>query len=180
LAAALPADWVWLGATCWSLDPVQPSAAGAGAAGLSLKVFVADDASTGARAGGVVAVGAAVGRATAAGATVATTQTDARGAYVFRGLDLGGFRVVVTPPASGGANVTSRLVTITRDVNVRDANVGLPPKPAAPAPAARPAAQRPAAPARPLSPQAAAFAGLASGTAGQVSGPSLSAIPKRR
>jgi len=123
--------------------------------------------------------GATVTLVTAAGATVATTQSDVRGNYVFRGLDLGGFRVVVTPPATGAANVTSRLVTITRDVDVRNANVGLPPRPAA-APVARPAVQRPAAPARPLSPNAAAFAGLASGAAGQVSGPAVSVAPKRR
>ncbi|NCY03402.1 MAG: peroxidase, partial [Planctomycetia bacterium] len=39
---------------------------------------------------------------TAAGATVATTRTDARGDYAFRGVDLGGFRVVVSPPTVAG------------------------------------------------------------------------------
>jgi hypothetical protein len=92
------------------------------------------------------------------GATVATTRSDARGDYSFRGIDLGSFRVVITPPAGAGQTgegVKSRVVAITRGMDVRDVNVGLPPKPATPAP--KPMAPQP--PAR--SPLAAAFAGIA-------------------
>jgi hypothetical protein len=106
--------------------------------------------------GGVA--GTTVALVTAAGATVATTRSDARGDYSFRGIDLGSFRVVVTPPAGAGQTgqgVKSRVVTITRGMDVRDVNVGLPPKPAAPA--AKPPVSQP--PAR--SPLAAAFAGIA-------------------
>ena len=105
---------------------------------------------------------------TAAGATVATTRTDARGDYAFRGVDLGGFRVVVSPPTvagPAGEGVKSRLVTITRGMAVRDVNVGLPPRPAAPALAQAPPSR---------SPLAAAFAGLA------VSQPTAPSAPKPR
>ena len=102
--------------------------------------------------------GTTVALVTSAGATVATTRSDARGDYSFRGIDLGSFRVVVTPPAGAGQTgegVKSRVVAITRGMDVRDVNVGLPPKPAAPA--AKPPVSQP--PAR--SPLAAAFAGIA-------------------
>ena len=108
------------------------------------------------REGGVA--GTTVTLVTAAGATVATTRTDARGDYSFRRIDLGSFRVVVTPPTGAGQNgegAKSRLVAITRGMEVRDANVGLPPKPATPA--AKPLVSQP--PMR--SPLAAAFAGIA-------------------
>ncbi len=54
--------------------------------------------------------GTTVTLVTAAGATIATTTTDARGNYVFKGLDLGSYKVVVTPP-SGGAAVFAALGT---------------------------------------------------------------------
>ena len=106
--------------------------------------------------GGVA--GTTVALVTAAGATVATTRSDARGDYSFRGIDLGSFHVVVTPPTGAGQTgegVKSRVVAITRGMDVRDVNVGLPPKPNTPAP--KPPASQP--PAR--SPLAAAFAGIA-------------------
>jgi peroxidase len=108
------------------------------------------------REGGVA--GTTVTLMTAAGATVATTRSDARGNYSFRGIDLGSFQVVVTRPAAAGQTgegVKSRVVAITRGMDVRDVNVGLPPKPAAPA-TKPPVAQPPA-----RSPLAAAFAGIA-------------------
>jgi len=108
------------------------------------------------REGGVAAT--TVTLMTAAGATVATTRSDARGNYSFRGIDLGSFQVVVTRPAGAGQTgegVKSRVVTITRGMDVRDVNVGLPPKPAAPA--TKPPVSQP--PAR--SPLAAACAGIA-------------------
>jgi len=96
---------------------------------------------------------------TMTGATVATTRSDARGDYSFRGIDLGSFRVVVTPPTGAGQagdGVKSRVVAITRGMDVRDVNVGLPPKPAAATTKQQPAPQPPA-----RSPLAAAFAGIA-------------------
>jgi hypothetical protein len=108
------------------------------------------------REGGVA--GSTITLVTAAGATVATTRSDARGDYSFRGIDLGSFRVVVTPPTGAGqvgAGVTSRTVTITRGMDVRNVNVGLPPK------AATPAAKKVAPPPPVRSPVAAAFAGIA-------------------
>ena len=107
--------------------------------------------------GGVA--GTMVTLVTMAGATVATTRSDARGDYSFRGIDLGSFRVVVTPPARAGQTgdgVKSRVVAITRGMDVRDVNVGLPPKPSAPPTKQQPAPQPPA-----RSPLAAAFAGIA-------------------
>ena len=106
------------------------------------------------REGGVA--GTTVTLVTAAGATVASSRTDSLGNYAFRGFDLGSFRVVVTP--SGGAGqksegVKSRLVVITRGMDVRDVNVGLPPKTTSAKP---PVSQPPA-----QSPLAAAFAGIA-------------------
>jgi len=108
------------------------------------------------REGGVA--GSTITLVTAAGATVATTRSDARGNYSFRGIDLGSFRVVVTPPTGSGqvgAGVSSRVVSITRGMDVRDVNVGLPPKVATPV--AKKVAPQP--PMR--SPLAAAFAGIA-------------------
>ena len=107
--------------------------------------------------GGVA--GTTVTLVTMAGATVATTRSDARGDYSFRGIDLGSFRVVVTPPAGTGQTgegVKSRVIAITRGMDVRDVNVGLPPKPATPPTKQQPAPQPPA-----RSPLAAAFAGIA-------------------
>ncbi len=108
------------------------------------------------REGGVA--GTTVTLVTAAGATVATTRSDARGNYSFRGVDLGSFRVVLTLPAGvgqTGEGVKSRVIAITRGMDVRDVNVGLPPKPAAPV--TKPPVSQP--PMR--SPLAAAFAGIA-------------------
>jgi hypothetical protein len=107
---------------------------------------------------GVVA-GTTVTLLTAAGATVATTRSDARGDYSFRGIDLGSFQVVVTPPAGAGQTgdgVKSRVVAITRGMDVRDVNVGLPPKPITAAAKQQPVSQPPA-----RSPLAAAFVGIA-------------------
>ena len=112
---------------------------------------------------------ASVSLVSAAGATVATTRTDARGDYVFRGMDLGSFSVVVTPPAVNGQtppSVTSRTVAITRGMEAR-LNVALPPKPAAPA--AKPSGQQPGSPPPALSPSAAVFAGIGAGMPGGTS-----------
>jgi len=95
---------------------------------------------------------------TAAGATVATPRSDARGNYSFRGIDLGSFQVVVTRPGgtlTSPESMKSRVVAITRGMDVRDVNVGLPPK--ATTLAAKPPVSQP--PVR--SPLAAAFAGIA-------------------
>ena len=88
----------------------------------------------------------------ASGATVATARTDARGSYSFKHLDIGTYRVAVTPV--DGPTATSRSVSITRGGEVRT-DVALPPK--AQAPQSRPAA-RPQQPGLP--PSAAAFASL--------------------
>jgi hypothetical protein len=104
--------------------------------------------------------GSTITLVTAAGATVATTTSNARGDYSFHGIDLGSFRVVITPPTGAGqagTGVTSRLVTITRGMDVRNVNVGLPPKAAPASLAAKKVAPQP--PVR--SPLAAAFAGIA-------------------
>jgi|688.fasta_scaffold54305_2 peroxidase len=89
----------------------------------------------------------------ATGATLATTRTDARGRYSFQHLDVGSYRVVITPV--DGPAVTSRSVTITRGGEVRN-DVALPPK-------AQPTQTRPAPrPLQPgLPPSAVAFASLA-------------------
>lgn len=98
----------------------------------------------------------------AAGATVATTRTNARGEYAFRGFDLGTFRVVVS---SGTTTVEGRPIAITRGMELRGVDIGLPRQsPPAPKPPAapRPAQPRQAPPA--FDPRAAAFAGLPSQT----------------
>jgi peroxidase len=119
------------------------------------------------REGGIA--NATVSLVTAAGATVATTRTDARGDYVFRGMDLGSFSVVVTPPAVNGQtppSVTSRTVAITRGMDAR-LNVALPPKPATPGP--KPAGSQPST----LSPSAAVFAGIGAGMPGAPMAPGV-------
>ncbi|MEI6239390.1 MAG: peroxidase family protein [Planctomycetia bacterium] len=102
--------------------------------------------------------GASVALVNAAGATVATTTTDARGTYLFQGLDLGSYRVVVTRP--GGEMTSSRTVAITRGIELRDVAVAIAPKPATPpkplSPPPGPTAPRPGIP-----PRAFAFAALA-------------------
>jgi peroxidase len=104
---------------------------------------------------------------TAAGATIATTTTDARGNYVFKGLDLGSYKVVVTPRGGGDA-VTSRTFTISRGIEIRDNDVGLAPR--ATTPPSRPAAPPAGAPARPFGPpRVAVFAAL--GASGLKTGP---------
>ncbi|MFM8892644.1 MAG: peroxidase family protein, partial [Planctomycetia bacterium] len=76
---------------------------------------------------------ATVSLVTAAGVTVAVTRSDPRGEYRFRGVDLGSFRVVVSPPAgSTGDAGQSREVRITRGMEVRDVHVALPPRAATP------------------------------------------------
>ncbi|NCA12112.1 hypothetical protein EBR56_09975, partial [bacterium] len=96
--------------------------------------------------------GATVTLVTAAGAMVATTTTDARGNYVFKGLDLGTYKVVVSRP-DGGEGPQSRPLSITRGIELRSVDIAVAPQPAA---APRPAAPRPPAPPRSL-----AFASLA-------------------
>jgi hypothetical protein len=110
----------------------------------------------------------AVSLVDASGATVATTRTNARGEYVFSRLDIGSYRVVVTP--AGGPAVTGRLVPITRGGAVSRIDVGLPP--AAPRPAPRPAATASApAPSTASLAMDAAFAGLGGSTLGTGSRP---------
>ena len=88
----------------------------------------------------------------ATGEVVAETRTNAAGAYVFKGMNLGTFRVVAgNEPDNRPA--AERAVAITRGGDVRAVNLGVPPKAVAPKPAQLP---RPA----PL-PQAAVFASLA-------------------
>ena len=100
----------------------------------------------------------------ATGATVASTRTDARGGYSFDRLDLGSYRVVVTP--AGGAAVTSRIVGLTKGGETRGLDVGLavaPPVASKPPVAPKPPAAGPGArPGAPL-PRAVAFAALAAG-----------------
>jgi peroxidase len=108
--------------------------------------------------------GALIALVAAGGATVATTRADAAGNYVFRGVDLGSFHVFVTPADASrpGTGAPSRVVTITRGMEVRDVHVGLVP-PAAPPPA------NPRTPTPTVRPAvAAAFVGL---DAGQPTGP---------
>jgi len=72
------------------------------------------------------------------GATVATARTSRSGDYIFKGLDLGSFRVVVSPPL-GAPAITSRVVTLTRGGDVRGVDLGIAPiAPRAPTPAPRP------------------------------------------
>jgi hypothetical protein len=71
----------------------------------------------------------------AAGATVAMTRSDTAGGYVLRRIDLGGFRV--SRRRRRGRTTTSRPVSITRGMDVRDVAVGVPPR-VAPAPEAGP------------------------------------------
>jgi hypothetical protein len=67
----------------------------------------------------------AVSLVDASGATVATTRTNAKGDYVFGRLDIGSYRVVVTPV--GGPAITSRVVPITRGDVVAKSSIGVPP-----------------------------------------------------
>lgn len=106
--------------------------------------------------------GTTVQLVTAAGVMIATTTTDARGNYVFKGLDLGSYKVVITPP-SGGDAVASRTVSITRGVEIGNNDLAVAPKTATPP--GRPVA--PPAP-RPGPPRASIFAAL--GAAGPKTG----------
>ena len=107
---------------------------------------------------------------------IATTTSDARGNYGFKGLDLGSYKVTVTPPG-GGAGLTSRTVAITRGVEIRDNDLAVAPRqqtpPAAPKPTTPPAnrpAPRPLQAGMPsMSQQEAMFAAI-SGAAGSVAG----------
>jgi len=102
----------------------------------------------------------------AAGVALGTTTTDARGAYVFKDVDLGTFKVVVSRP-DGSAGPTSRAIVISRGGEVRAVDVAVAPKPAPlpgrpttpPPPPARPAGPPP-------TPQSLAFAALAGGDLG--------------
>lgn len=111
----------------------------------------------------------------AAGSAVATTRANARGEYSFEHLDLGGYRVVVTPP-TGGQGVSSNVVTITRGGMVRGIDVGVAP------PAARPQAPkqgtRDTATTPPRSVTAAAFAALASDMPTSASGVKKGRVPR--
>jgi len=104
--------------------------------------------------------GASVALLNAAGVTVATTVTDARGNYVFKGLDLGSYKVVVMRP-DGSQGVTSRTLTITRGVEIRDNDIAVAPKPAT-QPTSRPVAPPPTRPSAPPQ-RAAVFAALGAG-----------------
>lgn len=120
--------------------------------------------------------GALVALVAADGGTVATTRADAKGDYVFRGVDLGSFRVVVTAADTSRLGGSSRLVTISRGMDVRDVHVGL--APAAP-PQARPRTAAPVV--RPA--VAAAFAGIATaGPQGTATGivTALPGMPRKR
>ncbi|MFM8290913.1 MAG: peroxidase family protein [Planctomycetia bacterium] len=98
----------------------------------------------------------AVSLVDAAGAVVASTRTSPLGDYAFGRLDLGSYRVVVSPP--GGAT-PSRTVQLTRGGAVRGIDVGLAVQAPAPRPQPPRAAPRPAA-----GLSAAAFASLAAAT----------------
>jgi len=89
----------------------------------------------------------------AAGAVVASTRTNAAGDYTFARLELGAYRVVVSPP---GGTAAARAVRLTRGGPVRGIDVGL--VVPVPAPPPRPQPPRPAP--RPMGPAAAAFASL--------------------
>jgi len=111
------------------------------------------------------------------GTAIATTTSDARGNYVFKGLDLGSYKVTVTPPG-GRAGVTSRTVAITRGVEIRDNDLPLAPRqqtpPAAlksttPPPANRPSPRPLQAGMPSMSQQEAMFAAIG-GAAGNVAG----------
>jgi len=120
--------------------------------------------------------GAMVALVAAGGATVATTRADVLGNYLFKGVELGSFRVVVTAADTSRPGVSSRVVTISRGMDVRDVHVGL--APAAP-PQTRPRAAAPAV--RPA--VAAAFAGFASaGPQGTATGiaAALPGLPRKR
>ena len=79
----------------------------------------------------------------ATGATVATSKSNARGDYIFAGIDLGSFRVVVSPPG-GGTAVTSRTVAITRGMEIRNNDIALaPPASVSPPAQVAPPAKRP-------------------------------------
>ena len=79
--------------------------------------------------------GATVAIVDAAGVTVATTQTDGRGGYAVRGLDLGTYRVVVTPP--GGMSAPGREVAVTSGAVQRNIDVAVAARRQAPRPGAR-------------------------------------------
>jgi peroxidase len=110
---------------------------------------------------------ASVALVDANGSTIATTQANRTGDYSFNRLDLGSYRVVVTP--AGGPAVSSRTVAVTRGSEIRGVNVGIPPKQNPPRPAPAPRPGTPAA--RAASPTATAFAQLASGLASSTSAP---------
>ena len=100
----------------------------------------------------------AVSLVDASGTAVATAQTNARGEYAFRRLDIGSYRVVVTP--AGGPAVTSGGVSITRGGQVKGVDVGVTPPAQRPTP--NPVKAPPAA--RPSVAMDAAFAGLGGST----------------
>jgi len=101
--------------------------------------------------------GVTVTLVTAAGATIATTTTDARGSYAFKGLDLGTYQVKVSRP-DGGEGPKSRLLVITRGIELRDVDIAVAPKPSAP-----PTRPTPSAPPPGPTTQSLAFASLSTG-----------------
>ena len=117
--------------------------------------------------GGIASV--AVSLVNASGVTVATTRTNAMGDYVFDRLDIGSYRVVLTP--TGGPAINGRTVAITRGGAVAKIDVGLPP--AAPRPAPKPTAPLSVAtpPAKPPLAMNAAFAGIGGSTTGTTKPP---------
>lgn len=123
---------------------------------------------------------AAVTLLDASGATVASTRADARGVFAFNRLDLGSYRVVVTP-AGGGASVTSRTVTVTKGGEIRGLDVGLavapppaPKPPVAPKPPATGPGARPGAPV-----PRAAFAALAGGLSSEAAAATPTTVTRR-
>lgn len=119
---------------------------------------------------------AAVSLIDASGRTVATTRTDRAGGYSFSGLELGSYRIVVTP--SGGGPIEGRTVAVTRGGAIHEIDLGVPPKPTAPRPIPPQAPSRPGGPVvRNGSPITIAFAQLGAGpvaisAAGEASGAS--------
>jgi hypothetical protein len=91
------------------------------------------------------------------------------GDYVFDRLDIGSYRVVLTP--NGGPAINGRTVAITRGGAVAKIDVGLPP--AAPRPAPKPTAPLSVAtpPAKPPLAMNAAFAGIGGSTTGTTKPP---------
>lgn len=106
--------------------------------------------------------GAPVTLIDAAGSTVAVTRSNARGEYVFHGIDLGTFRVVVSSvTAPAGSTTASRPISITRGMEVRGIDLAAPkPTTTAPKPPATPRPTQPRQTPPTLDPRTVAFASM--------------------